>query len=197
MLSAPTTPDCPSFDSIESALRRAGAPIDAAEVHGYLCGMLCVLGDRAPDLWLGEVLADAGGDAVLVDEAGTLMTALATAAREALQDPEMSFQPLLPPDREPLEYQVSGLGVWCLGFNRGLAEGASVGDAGKELGADDVAEIIDDFAALSLADASGTDPEEETEAALAELVEYVRVGVQVVFDALTPVRTRLASTGTH
>ncbi len=188
MLSAPTNPESPSFDSIETALRRAAAPADAAEVHGSLCGMLCVLGERAPGRWLGDVLEDAGGDAAAVDEAGRVLGALAPATWGLLRTGDMGFQPLLPPDEEPLEYRVSSLAQWCQGFNHGLAVAAALADAGTALEADDVAEIVDDLAALGLADAGSDDPEEEVEAAYAELVEYIRVGVQLVFDALNDVR---------
>lgn len=188
MLSAPANPDSPPFDSIETALRRAAAPADAAEVHGSLCGMLCVLGGRASGRWLGDVLADAGGDAAAVDEAGRLLGALATATGAALEAGEMGFQPLLPPDEQPLEYRVASLAQWCQGFNYGLAVAAALVDADAALEADDIAEIVEDLAALGLADAGSDDPEEEVEAAYAQLVEYIRVGVQLVFDALTDVR---------
>ena len=50
------------------------------------------------------------------------------------------------------------------------------------------------MAQVSLGD---DDADEDGEAAYAELVEYIRVSVQVVYEELTPVRQRAASAAVH
>ena len=48
----------------------------------------------------------------------------------------------------------------------------------------DVAEVLRDFAEVARAGAVGDESEETEEDAYAELVEFVRVGVQLVYDEL-------------
>src|SRR5690606_11669697 len=51
-----TGSSAPSFDSVESVLRDSGAGTDAAEVHGTLCGLMCMLGPAARPSWIAGVL---------------------------------------------------------------------------------------------------------------------------------------------
>jgi len=54
----------------------------------------------------------------------------------------------------------------------------------------DLGEIVRDLTEITHADVDNTDTAEANESALAELVEFVRVGVQLVFDELEPLRER-------
>lgn len=213
MLKAPTTPDIPSFDVIDAALRRAEAPTDAAEAHGSLCGLVCGLGDSGQPAWLAETLPDGQADgqtggqpsgqtsgqtsAAVAAQTRAVLKALAVHTCAALEEAEMAFQPLLPDDAEPLVQRVDGLAQWCQGFNHGLFVAARIGDAEAELGSGNTAEIVSDFADLAQAAVGDEEPDAEGEAAYAELVEYVRVSVQLVYEELTAVRQRVQSAGRH
>jgi uncharacterized protein YgfB (UPF0149 family) len=50
----------------------------------------------------------------------------------------------------------------------------------------EVREILEDFSQISRAAHESGDDDEQAEAAFVELVEYSRVGVQLVFDLLNP-----------
>jgi uncharacterized protein YgfB (UPF0149 family) len=197
MLKAPTTPDFPSFDVIDAALRRAEAPTDAAEAHGSLCGLVCALGDSGQSAWLAETLPDDQPSAAVREQAGNVLKGLAASTCAALEGGEMAFQPLLPDDDEPLVQRVDGLAQWCQGFNHGLFVAARIGDAEAELGSGNTAEIVSDFAELAQAALGDEEPDAEGEAAYAELVEYVRVSVQLVYEELIAVRQRVQSAGRH
>jgi uncharacterized protein len=56
-----------------------------------------------------------------------------------------------------------------------------------------VEEVVRDFTEITHADVDGSDSEESNESAYAELVEFVRVGVQLVFDELAGLRTQAPS----
>ena len=51
-------------------------------------------------------------------------------------------------------------------------------------------EVVRDFDEITRVDVDGGDSEEQNESAYAELVEFVRVGVQLVFDELGPCAMR-------
>jgi uncharacterized protein YgfB (UPF0149 family) len=107
-----------------------------------------------------------------------------------LGDEDLAFEPLLPSDDEPLDERVQALALWCHGFLAALgatAPGLRYGPGG-DLGALD--EILRDFGEISRAgvtedEAAGPD---EADFALAEVHEYVRIGVQLVYDHLASYR---------
>ena len=209
MLKASTTAEFPSFELIDAALRRAEAPTDAAEAHGSLCGLVCGLGDSGQSAWLAETLPDARVDAqpdahadgqanaAIVEQTAAVLRVLAFRTRAALEDADMTFQPLLPDEAEPLAQRIDGLAQWCQGFNHGLFVAARIGDAEAELRSGNTAEIVSDFADMAKAAVDDEEPDGDGEAAYVELVEYIRVSVQLVYEELTAVRQRVQSAGRH
>jgi uncharacterized protein YgfB (UPF0149 family) len=91
----------------------------------------------------------------------------------------MEFDPLLPDDDAPLEDRVEALGAWCQGFLYGYGS-ATEGRRTPPTG--DVAEVLTDLAEISRGGATGLDTEEVEEGAYTELVEFLRVGVQTIYD---------------
>lgn len=197
MLKAPTSLDSPTFDAMDQALRRVGAPTDAAEAHGSLCGMVCGLGAGGQSVWLADTLSDTQANETVLLQASTLLTALAATTCAVLEDAEMSFQPLLPDDDQPLVERVDGLAQWCLGFNHGLFVAARIGDAEAELNSGNTAEIVSDFSEMAQVAVGDDQPDAAGEDAYTELVEYVRISVQLVYEELVAVRQRVISAGRH
>jgi len=197
MLKAPTTTETPSFDLVDEGLRRAEAPTDAAEAHGSLCGLVCGLGSGGQSAWLAETLADVQANEPAARQAAALLEALGASTRAALEGAEMSFQPLLPDDSEPLVARVDCLAQFCQGFNHGLFVAARIADAEAELGSGNTAEIVRDFGEMAQVSVGDEEADADGEAAYAELVEYVRVSVQLVYEELSGVRQRVQSAGIH
>lgn len=165
------------YPTLKDALADAGAVDEPAEVHGTLCGALCVDEEVCP-LTLVEV--EAGGD--LRDT----LDELRRSTLEGLFDPDMGFAPLLPDDNVPLERRVRALARWCGGFVYGIA---SRGEFDYSVLSEEVREVVHDLTELSKAALTAEDTDrEQGESDYAELVEYVRVGVQLVFLELRPGR---------
>ncbi len=196
-----------SFDVIDDALRRAGAVTEPAEAHGSLCGLACVLGADAQSSWLADTLTAAeepdlpaeeiGEGSAGIQEAAALLGGLAAASTKALEAGDMSFQPLLPADDEPLEERTAALAAWCQGFNYGLALAVRFGDADEAVRHEAIAEIVRDFAEMSQLGYQEDEGDRDAEADWAELVEYVRVSVQLVFEEMAGVRQRVATAVRH
>ena len=104
----------------------------------------------------------------------------------ALLEGAMSFQPLLPADDAPIGDRTSALGEWCQGFLYGLGTGVAVPDAASLQG--EAAEVLRDMTEITHVDVDPADGVESNEEAYAELVEFVRVGVQLLYDHLQPMR---------
>ncbi len=107
------------------------------------------------------------------------------AAVRELEARDSGFMPLLPPDDASLEARSAALGEWCHGFLYGLGAGR-MPDPGSLR--DDIGELLRDFTEITHAAVDPDEPVEVSESAYTELVEFVRVGVQVLFEELRPLR---------
>jgi hypothetical protein len=162
-------------------LSQAGALGDAAELHGQLCGLACLLGAGAAPPWVAEALADCHGDAGARDSAAQALDAIAAETLAALDSGDMSLALLLPDDDAPVDVRAGELGAWCQGFMHGLSRGAAPPDS---LATGVTGEIIRDFSEISRATLGADETLTEAEEAYAELVEFVRVSAQLVFEEL-------------
>jgi uncharacterized protein YgfB (UPF0149 family) len=159
----------PDYRQVQSLLTQERSLADAAEAHGTLTGCLCAAAGYRCEDWLREILPEG--------------RAAATAA--ALLQPDMEFDLLLPADDELLNERTEALAQWCQGFLYGLGAGA-IPDASELPG--EVGEIVRDLLEISHAGAGPEQDEEANESAYAELVEFVRVGVQLLFEELASTR---------
>jgi uncharacterized protein YgfB (UPF0149 family) len=168
---------------IQRALAAAHALADAAEAHGTLAGALCALVPYRFEDWLAEILPE-GLD---YPAAATALRNLYDETLTSLAGHGMEFQLLMPEDDRPIPERTQALTSWCTGFLYGLG---SNGAADPERLPGELGEIVRDLTEITRADVDAEDGAEANEAALAELVEFVRIGVQLVFDELEPARTR-------
>jgi uncharacterized protein YgfB (UPF0149 family) len=137
--------------------------------------------------WLAEILPEDS----LANGADPVLQTLYNATVAALAGDEMDFDLLIPGDDCPIEERTQALTLWCTGFLYGL--GTSAADPQRLPG--ELGEIVRDLTEITRADVDASDSREANESALAELVEFVRVGVQLVFDELGPLREGHIPTG--
>lgn len=167
------------YPALNALLARLGYADDAAAFHGSLCGALC---RQKPDEVDPVLLFD---DEELKPEVDTLaeLRQLRDDAVAALTDLQSAFMPVLPDDAAPLSERAKALGGWCEGFLYGLAGRIKLNL--REC-SEEVREIVKDFTQFTRTslDAGGDDEVEEE--AYTELVEYIRVGAQLVYMEMHP-----------
>lgn len=168
-----------NYEDLQTVLAGLGTPVDAAEAHGFLCGGLCAYSGFGLAEWLAELLPDGAPPGMAV-EAGTL-TDLRQATVAALESEEFEFAPLVPGDDAALADRVGGLAAWCGGFLYAL--GAS-GEGSPAPLTGDLEEVLEDFAEITRAQLDPEEAGEASEAAWAELYEFVRAGTQLAYDEL-------------
>jgi uncharacterized protein len=173
------------FKDFEDVLAMAGGLADAAEAHGSLCGALCSVSPYRMQDWINEILPDGAG---LSEESSAMIERVFTATATSFGEQGMEFEPLLPDDEQPLNGRANALALWCTGFLYGLGTGYS---ADLESMGGDVGEIVRDFTEISRATGDDAEGDESNEQAYAELVEFIRVAAQVVFEELLPLRTQV------
>ncbi len=162
-------------EELQAALEAAGCRWGASEAHGTLLGLACVDPQTPVVRWVSEIdrasEPPGGGSRHSLGELGDRALA-------PLRDGEFGFSPLLPDDDAGLIDRTGALAQWCQGFLYGLA---LTGFDPKRDGTGDVPEALADMAEITRAQFSDEQALEESEAAYAELVEFVRVAVQLVF----------------
>jgi hypothetical protein len=176
----------PPFDELQRVLTQSHALTDAAEAHGTLVGSLCSMRCSLAD-WLAEILPEGKADA---HNAHSLRAIFDTTSG-ALGDGALSFHPLLPGDDASIGDRTCALGEWCQGFLYGLGAGAAMPEADSLQG--EAAEVLRDMTEITHVDVDPEDDIETNEAAYAELVEFVRVGVQLLYEHLQPLREPLVT----
>ena len=170
------------YAACRDALERAEADVSAAEFHGTLCAMLCTRPDARMDACVFEIVVsehapDGAGWSRVLAEHGER-------SRRAFAEGDFDLELLLPDDDASIIERSEALSDWCKGFLYGL------GVAGKnvtEILSDDAREVVSDLTEFTRLD---TDEEgsEGAEKAFAEIVEYLRVGVLLIYEELTRAR---------
>ena len=182
------------FAAITTLFHRLGLSLDPAESHGSLCGLMCATEAIKGSTWVNQVLAGQLG----LPETGnvplhpgadgeerTLLLILYKDTAAQLDDPDYGFTLLLPDDEQPLQHRVEALSRWCQGFLLGLGLGGVQEQTGLP---GDSHEVMRDFVEISrLGHGEGGDNDED-ETAFAEIVEYVRMAVLLVYEELRPLR---------
>lgn len=178
------------YDTLNDALRRCGATWDAAQAHGLLSSRLAVAGTDAGLDWLQQVLEGTHESDALRAECAAMLDTLFQATQRQLSERLSEFAPLLPDDSDTASVRAAALAHWCEGFLHGLVS-VDHGETLKErLARDPLADIIKDMLQLTRADVDEDSDDESNEAAYAEIVEYVRVAVQLTYEELADLRHR-------
>ncbi len=175
----------PDYRTIESRLDESRALTDLPEAHGTLAGAFCASNAVALQDWLREVFPEG-----VAGSAEGEMHAVFEWTRHVLANGQMEFALLLPDDDRPIEERAAALGEWCQGFLYGLGSTPipDIDSLSPEVG-----ELVRDLTAITQLSVDEAESDDNNEEALAELVEFVRVGVQLLFDELAPFRN--ATTG--
>ena len=177
-----------TYTEIQRVLTDERSMTDASEAHGTLTGCLCAaIGYRFED-WLLEILPEGRAQPL----ATAALRALYRETAGALEGSEMEFDLLLPEDEASLDARTGALAQWCQGFLYGLG-GSAIQDTNGLPG--EVGEIVRDFSEITRVGVDDGQSVESNESAYAELVEFVRVGVQLVFEELSPLRNQPLSPG--
>ena len=160
-----------SYSELGDALARARTGVGASDLHGSLTGYLCGGGSADARHWFDALEFNHGEETApaLPDE---LLEQLYRQCAAWLGDPDLGFEPLLPPAETSIDSRADALVEWCRGFlgGFGLAGAGHRGSLSR-----DAEEILADFGTIAATDFEYAGNEDD-EAALAEVVEFIRVG---------------------
>lgn len=191
-----------TFAEVARALHDLGSSAPAAEGHGCLCGALCIDARYTFERWRDELFGSAEAQAEEAPQQADAelqqpdevqrqtdqepLRLLFSGTAVALDEATEEFALLLPDDDVALEQRTSALAQWTSGFLYGF--GTALPHSAATL-PPSVDEVLSDFARLAAATVDSDSEPEEQEQAYAELVEYVRAGVWLVYAELTSLRS--------
>ena len=177
-----------AFDELDAALNCCGATWDAAQCHGLLTGRLAVAGVPAGPDWLLQVLEGTDEADALRLETQKLLDSLYQGTYWQLTERLSEFTPLLPDDETDAMQRAQALAHWCEGFLHGLVSSDHAEKLKARLAAEPLSDIIRDMLQITRAAVDEESDDETNEAAYAEIVEYVRVAVQLAYEELSDIR---------
>ena len=178
-----------NHDELDAALKRCGATWDAGQAHGLLCSRLAVLGTHAGAGWSDQVLEGSDPDNALRHECESMLDALWSYTLRQLAEEQFEFEPLLPDDSDSTIIRADAVARWCEGFLHGLVSGSPDDTLKERLASEPLSDIIKDMLQITRATVDEETDDETNESAYAELVEYLRVAVQLTYEELAEFRS--------
>lgn len=175
-------------DALDHLLKRCGADWNAAQVHGLLCSRLAVTGAAGARRWFAQVLEGIDPDNPLRSECEVALDELCTKTWGQLVARQSEFVLLLPDDEESATQRAEAMGQWCEGFLHGLVSEKHSEDLKTRLAAEPLADIIKDMLQITRVVSDDEQDEDGEEEAFVELVEYLRVAAQLMYEELADFR---------
>ena len=162
-------------------LTRLLDPLDPAELHGLLCGLLCADPTLDFDRWLALAREELAEGVELTEPVCDLLAKLLEFSAAQLNATDGSVTPLLPDDDAPLRQRADALGAWCQGLLYGLGLG-QVEQQGQL--SEESREFLRDATEIAQVGFETDEGSEADETAYAEVVEYLRVGLLMILEDL-------------
>lgn len=162
-----------------------GLEISPSQLHGIITGSACTAGLNPEATNYLNLITPCDG--LEQGQLGHLSDSLNIYYNQTLQvlDSHMfEFELALPDEDSSREYRTEELAAWCRGFLSAYRHSIINDDVLST----DAAEALEDLIQIAYAE-TGEGDEEEIEQALAELEEYLRISVQLIFDDLNPTQT--------
>ena len=171
------------YDEINAELAYTGAGIRASECHGFISGYFCANNALAMELLQDHLIAGID-DGANLENCYSILSQLGDQVAESVSADDLSFSLLLPDDESSMSERANALSEWCAGFVSGLGVGG-MGDKPPLENEGD--EFFKDVIAISRME-TNVDDDEETETDLFELVEYIRMGVIMLYQEWHPMQ---------
>ena len=175
-------------NELDALLKSCGSSWNAGQAHGLLCSRLSLAGAEGASRWIVQVLADADADAAERGACEEELDALCAATWQQLVERQSEFNLLLPDDEDSPSVRTEVMAQWCEGFLHGLVAEKHSEELKKRLAEEPLADIIKDMLEITRATVGDNAEDENIDNDIAELVEYLRVAVQLTYEELAEFR---------
>lgn len=171
-----------AFDDFYHLLSQAEVMTSPAEIHGVLCGFICVGNKLNGEFSIDILLQRLGGrtpDVEMGPQGGALVGLYDVACRQlsGLQ----SFELLLPKPQQALSIRAEALSLWCEGFLYGLS---FLGGMLEEELSESVSEALHCIAEIARLDVSQFEVSELDKKAYEEALDFVTQAIPLIHEEL-------------
>ena len=174
------------YSEVEQTLKLYESDVDPAYFHGMLSGLICAgVEEDEIDDWLPILFSDRFMKQSDYERFAEDVLMAFQSLREELDQDGFGFEILLPDDENSLDYRVGKMGSWCRGY---LVAFLDYAETAIENLPDDCAEFIDDVEQIVGIEIDDDEPDDILDESFVLLEEHLRVGVQLVYEHLNPLR---------
>lgn len=176
--------DALDFELLADVMKEEETFASPAELHGQLCGYLASGVSLPLEDWLTMVVEFCDLDGWKDEASREAMVELYQATLTLLDNGEYALEPVIADEDAPLRERGTTLSQWCHGFLAGF------GLSGKRDNlSEDTRQVLQDFANLSAmkGEMEQLEDNNDNEADLTELVEYVRLSAMMLYSEHHPV----------
>jgi len=162
----------PDYQDLEEVTAVLNLPFSISELHGLICGYLCVGAAREGEAYLHALMGTKKDKASR--EAALALFNLFSVSQQQITSFDFDFNLVLPHDHEPLHDRAQAFSEWCEGFSQAMKINAINVDEILDEDAQDTVHHISEFALL---DYDSLEVGEDDEKALFEVQEYARMAI--------------------
>ena len=171
------------YDKLDELRKSASIDMSLPETHGGICSQICFQSDYFEEF---VPLDDSDDGATVSVQIATYRKALKKIIErdlDKLKDGDLSFELIIPDESNSIQDRAEALSIWCQGFVDGVSFLMTEHDFKIDQDQKKESfEIIEDFTQISTLDSHSISGEVDEELSLMELIEFVRLSVQMIYD---------------
>ena len=171
------------FEKLDSLRKSASIDMKLPEVHGGICSQICFDNDYFEEFVPLDQSDDGASVSVQIGAYRKALLKIIDENAKTLKDGDLDFELIIPDENYTIQERAEALSIWCQGFIDGVSfllseQGLKIDQSENK----ESFEIIEDFTQISTLDSHSINEEVDEELALMELIEFVRLSVQMIYD---------------
>ena len=167
---------------LDEALENCDSGRNSIQAHGLLCGYIMTHGLKGHDMWLHRMFENSSNEKG--DKYKYIFDDLFIKTWRQLEERQSEFELFLPGDDRGLLTRAKAIGSWCDSYLHGLISSVTTENLKKAINREPTSILIKDLLEMTKATIGEEDDDETNERSYAELVEYTRIAVQLIFEEL-------------
>ncbi len=171
------------FEKLDSLRKSASIDTKLPEAHGGICSQICFDNDYFEEFLPLDQSDDGASVSVQIGAYRKALLKIIDENAKTLKDGDLEFELIIPDENYTIQERAEALSIWCQGFIDGVSFLLSEHDLKIDQSENKESfEIIEDFTQISTLDSHSINEEVDEELALMELIEFVRLSVQMIYD---------------
>ena len=167
---------------LDEALENCDSGRNSIQAHGLLCGYIMTHGLKGHDMWLHRMFENSSNEKGVKYK--YIFDDLFIKTWQQLEERQSEFELFLPGDDRGLLTRAKAIGSWCDSYLHGLISSVTTEKLKKAINREPTSILIKDLLEMTKATIGEEDDDETNERSYAELVEYTRIAVQLIFEEL-------------